>query len=174
MKKVSQSVDDMLMDYLDGNLSDSDKKNMEISLRQNPVFRARLDELRLVTSFLTDVKTEQPSKNFTNLVMNRLDQYPEPSGFSIRNGILLLAGVLVVIGIATILASSGVFDATTSIDLNKIDISRKFVKAPLPAFHFSGKLIVNIIIILNLALAWIVLDRTILKPFFQKRMQAGH
>jgi hypothetical protein len=55
-----------------------------------------------------------------------------------------------------------------------VDISKKIIKDPLPAFHFSGKLLINIAIVLNLALAWIVLDRTILKPLFQRRMQTGH
>jgi hypothetical protein len=175
MKKVPQSVDDILLDYLDGNLNDIDKKNLEISLTKNKVWKSRLEELRSVSSLLHETKLDQPSKNFTTLVMGKLDQYPETSGYSIRNGILLLTGVLLVVGIAIVLVSSGVFDnTTTSIDLNQVDISKKLVKDPLPSFQFSGKLIVNIIIVLNLALAWIVLDRTILKPLFQRRMQTGH
>jgi hypothetical protein len=174
MKKVPQSVDDILLDYLDGNLNDIDKKNLEISLKKNTVWKSRLEELKAVSSLLHETKLDPPSKNFTTLVMGRLDQYPESSGYSIRNGILLLTGVLLVVGIAIVLVSSGVFDnTTTSIDLNQVDISKKLVKDPLPSFHFSGKLIVNIIIVLNLALAWIVLDRTILKPLFQRRMQTG-
>jgi hypothetical protein len=175
MKKVTQSVDDILLDYLDGNLNDIDKKNLENSLRENIVLKNRLDELRSVSALLHETKAELPSKNFTTLVMGRLDQYPQTNGYSIRNGMFLLTGVLLVVGIAIVLVASGVFDqTTTSIDLNQVDLSKKIVKEPLPAFHFSGKLIINIIIVLNLALAWIVLDRTILKPLFQRRMQTGH
>jgi hypothetical protein len=175
MKKVSQSVDDILSDYLDGNLSTAEKMKADEALRNNPFWRERLDELKMVNTFLGENKIEYPSKNFTDAVMNRLHQYPVNTGFSIRKGILLLTGVLIVIGVATILLSTGAFDnTTTSIDLNQIEVSRKFVKTPLPSFEFNGKLIVNIIIILNLGLAWIVLDRTILRPFFQRRMQAGH
>ena len=124
---------------------------------------------------LGQAKFETPSRNFTQAVMDRLDQYPVQSGFSIRNGIILLAGILLVIGIASVLVAAGAFDNTaTSIDLNQVEFSKKFVKTPLPSFEFNGKLLVNIIIILNLGLAWIVLDRAILKPLFQRRMQAGH
>lgn len=175
MKKVPQSVDDLLLDYLDGSLKDIDKRNLENSLRENIIWRNRLEELRSASSLLHEIKTEQPSKNFTTLVMGRLDQYQETKGYSIWNGILLLSGVLLVVGIAVVLVSSGIFDqTTTSIDLNQVNISKKIIKDPLPAFHFSGKLLVNIVIVLNLALAWIVLDRTILKPLFQRRMQTGH
>jgi hypothetical protein len=175
MKKVSQSEDDILLDYLDGNLSTSDREKITQALAQTPALRARLEELKVVTSVLSDTAMEFPSKNFTHTVMNLLDQYPAQRGFSVRNGIFLLVGVLLAVGMAIALVSSGTFDnSTTSIDLNQFDISKKFITTPLPAFEFSSKLIVNIIIILNLGLAWILLDRTILKPFFQKRMQSGH
>lgn len=175
MKKVSQPEDDILLDYLDGNLNASDNEKITRALSQSPVLRARLEELRLVTSMLGETKVEQPSKNFTQTVMTRLDQYPAQSGFSIRNGIFLLTGILVVMGLALALISYGAFDnSTTSIDLNQLDVSKKFIKTPLPSFEFSSKLIVNVIIILNLGLAFVLLDRTILKPFFQRRMQSGH
>lgn len=175
MKKVPQSVDDILSNYIDGNLSPSERLKAEENIRSNPAWQERLDELNMINMLLGQSTVEQTSRTFTNEVMSRLHQYPASSGFSIRKGILLLTGVLVVIGIATILLSTGAFDnTTTSIDLNQIEVSRKFVKTPLPSFDLNGKFIVNIIIILNLGLAWIVLDRTILRPFFQRRTQAGH
>jgi hypothetical protein len=175
MKKVSQSTDDILSDYLDGNLSSVERATIEDKLQRNPEWKMRLEELRIVNGMLSETKFEHPSKNFTHTVMQRLDQYPAQSGFSIRNGILLLIGVLLVTGIASVLVASGAFDNTaTSIDLNQVELSKKFIKTPLPSFEFNGKLLVNIIIILNLGLAWIVLDRAILKPLFQKRMQTGH
>jgi len=175
MKKVSQSVDDILSDYLDGKLSPSERLKAEENIRNNPAWQERFDELRMINSLLSQGKIEMPSPTFTDQVMNHLHQYPASNGFSVRKGILLLTGVLVVIGIATILLSTGAFDhTTTNIDLNQIDVSRKFIKNPLPSFRLDGKFIVNIIIILNLGLAWIVLDRTILKPFFRRRIQSGH
>jgi predicted anti-sigma-YlaC factor YlaD len=175
MEKVSQSVEEMLLDYLDGNLTNTDKEKIEKSLQENPSWRARYQELQLVNSILSETKIEQPSKNFTPLVMNRLDQYHAPHGFSVWNSILLLAGVLIAIGITTVLLTEGMYDSsTTNIDLNQIQIPKELINTQLPSFEFSGKIVVNIIIILNLAIAWIVLDRAILKPFFQRRMQAGH
>jgi|SRR5688572_27430315 hypothetical protein len=175
MKEVSQDVDELLLDYLDGNLTKADRDKIEKGLKENYAWQARYEELRRVNSVLAQTKIEQPSKNFTVSVMSRLNQYQAPRGFSLWNSILLLAGVLVAIGITTVLLAGGVYDnSTTSIDLNQIEIPKEFVNTRLPSFEFSGKIIVNIIIILNLGIAWIVLDRAILKPFFQRRMQAGH
>ena len=175
MKKVSQSVDDMLLDYLDGNQSGVDKEKTEHLIQNNPDWQNRLEELRLVNTVLSEARIEQPPKTFTAVVMSQLHKYPAHSGFSIRNGIFLLVMVLIAIGLAAVLVSTGTFDnTTTSIDLNQMDMSKKFIKTPLPSFEFNGKLIINIIIIANLGLAWLVLDRTILKPFFQRRMRTGH
>jgi hypothetical protein len=174
MKKVSQQIDDMLLDYLDGNLGKADKEKVEQGLQQNPEWLMRMDELRSVTSLLSETTIEHPSKNFSSVVMTKLDQYPAQAGLSMRNGILLLIGVLLAVGIASILVASGTFDATSNIDLNQVELSKKLIKTPMPSFEFSGKLLVNIIIVLNLGLAWIVLDRVILRPLFRRRMQTGY
>ena len=172
MKKVPQSVDDTLLDYLDGRLSKSEVERVERELQQNPTWRSRLDELNVVATSLSEISFEQPSKNFTQSVMTKLDQSPASSGYSVRNGIWLLVGVLVAITLAALLVSAGVFDHTMArIDLNQVDYSKRFITTPLPSFQFSGKVIVNAIIILNLGLGWLVLDRIILKPFFQRRIQ---
>ena len=175
MRKVSESVEEMLLDYLDGNLTKGDKEKVEKNLQEIPAWRARYEELRSANSLLAEVKLEEPSKNFTASVMSKLNLYQAPRSFPLWNSVLLLAGVLVAVGITTVLLAGGLYDnSNTSIDLNQIEIPKQLVNTPLPSFEFSGKIIVNIIIILNLAIAWIVLDRAILKPFFQRRMQAGH
>jgi len=175
MKKISQSAEEMLLDYLDGNLTKADKEKVEKNLQEVPAWRARYEELRSVNSVLAESIIEQPSKNFTTSVMSKLNLYQAPRGLSLWNTVLLLAGVLVAVGITTVLLAGGLYDnSNTSIDLNQIEIPKQIIKTPLPSFEFSGKIMVNVIIILNLAIAWIVIDRAILKPFFQRRMEAGH
>lgn len=172
MKKIPQPLEDILLNYLDCSLSTEEKTDIEKLLQENDALRARLEELRMIHFALRQTKLDQPSKNFTQLVMGKLDGYSERSSFPIRNGIWLLMGVLVSVVIVSLLVSSGVFDQTqTVVDLNKIDIPKQFVQQPLPSIPFNGKLLINIIIVLNLGLAWLVLDRAILKPYFQRRMQ---
>lgn len=172
MEKTIQPLDDTLLNYLDGSLKPEEKTDFEKLLSQSDALRIRLDELRVIHFALRQTKLDQPSKNFTQLVMGKLDGYTERSTFPIRNGIWLLAGVLVAVGIVSLLVSSGVFDQTqTMVDLNKINLPKQYIQEPLPSIPFNGKLLINIIIVLNLGLAWLVLDRAILKPYFQRRMQ---
>lgn len=172
MKKIPQPLDDTLLNYLDGSLKSEEKTDIEKLLQESDTLRTRLEELRVVHIALHQTKLDQPSRNFTQLVMGKLDGYVERSTFPIRNGIILLAGVLVAVGIVALLVSTGVFDQTeTVVDLNKINLPKQYIQQPLPTIPFNGKLLINIIIVLNLGLAWVVLDRAILKPYFQRRIQ---
>jgi anti-sigma factor RsiW len=168
--KISQTQDSTLFEYMDGGLKGIEKENIEQLLKTSPALQARLEELRKLDSDLRTIKIEQPSKNFTQRVMSKLDQYPLRSSMTFRNSIFLLAGVLVAVGVGSLLVAGGVFDGTSTIDLNQTIVPvNKYIEKPLPTFNFNGKLMVNIIILLNLALAFVVLDRAILKPWFEKR-----
>ena len=175
MEKMPQSFEDKLLDYIDGRLSPAEIQRLEQQLHIDESLKSRLEELRSVDHSLRLFTADQPSKNFTQRVMDKLDQHPLRSGLAIRNSIFLLAGVLVAAGIAVLLLSAGVFDGTnTTINLNQLELPKKYINEPLPSFSLNGKLLVNIIVFLNVAIALIVLDRTVLKPFFQKRMETGH
>ena len=168
--KIPQIQDEKLLDYLDGTLAGKEKESLEELIKNSPALKSRLEELRTLDLGLRTIKIEHPSKNFTQLVRNKLDEYPiQSKSFSTRNGIFLLIGVLVAVGIGSLLVAGGAFDGTSSIELNQNIIPNKYLQNPLPSIPFNGKLVVNIIIILNLALAFMVLDRAILKPWFERR-----
>lgn len=170
MKTLSQAQEEKLLEYIDGTLNVTEKELFEQALKNSPALQARFEELNHLDSSLRTIKLEQPSKNFTQQVMSKLDQYPiRSSNLLSRNGIFLLIGVLMAVAIGSLLLSAGVFDGTSSIDLNQTIIPNKYIQQSLPTISFNGKLVVNIIILLNLALAFLVLDRAILKPWFERR-----
>jgi anti-sigma factor RsiW len=174
MNRLTQAQEDILLDYLDGNIAGTEKARLEDELRVNALLRSRLDELRSVHTIFQHTTLEQPTRDFTDRVMQKLDTAPAPtpSRWSIRNAIFLLIGVLTAIGAASLLIASGVFDGTTSISLDDSALPQTIIKQNLPALTLHGKLIVNIIIMLNIIVGWILLDRAILRPYFQRRMQA--
>jgi hypothetical protein len=160
-----------LFDYLDGKLIGQGKVEFEKLLESNPALRARLEEYRQMESILREIRPEETAKNFTHVVMRKLDT-PSSSVLTIRNSIFLLAGIMVAVGICALLLSAGFFDHdNTTIDLNTVPVKNKYIQESIPVVSISGKLMVNIIIFLNLVLALLVLDRAILKPLFHKRMQ---
>lgn len=174
MEKTPNRIDEQLLDYLDNKLSPAEKSSIENMLTARDDLKKRLQNLKTIAHNFRGQKPEEPSKNFTFSVMNRLDESPAITGLSTSNGIFLLIGVILAMGIGAWLLSAGVFDqSNTTIDLNKIPLTQQYIRFTLPSIPVDGKLVVNIIVFLNLALALIVLDRVILKPLFQRRIQPG-
>ncbi len=169
MGKVSFIPDEHLLGYLDGTLSASEKEQVAQALISEPKVKDRLEELSYIHHQLAMVQVEEPSRNFTQRVMERLDQYPLRTGFLTQNGILLLTGVFIAVGLATFLLVQGVFDTTTTIDLNQMGLQKNYIHQELPSIPFNGKVVVNIIILVNIALAFLVLDRAVFKPWFERR-----
>ena len=175
MKRITQNLDDRLVDYLDGKLSDDEKRTIENLVSADADVRQRLSDLQETESALRHMPLEYPAKNFTDAVMSRLDDYPARATFSLRNSILLLLGVVFSIGIGAWLLAMGVFDQTqTTFQFVQLPLAEKYIRDSLPPVTINGKLLLNIVLIVNLALALLILDRAILKPFFQRRMGAGH
>ncbi len=175
MNKLSPAKEEELLRYLDGELDVAQKINLETEIKSSTILKTRLDELQSVRSFLMRKSTlETPSKNFTLKVMEGLDVQPVRSLFSPRKGLLLLIGVIIASAISLMLLTNGVFDqTTTSLIVDTAPIKNKWIQDTTFSIPFNGKILVNGIIFLNLGLALILLDRTILRPLFQKRTSMG-
>jgi hypothetical protein len=174
MNKLSPAKEEELLRYLDGELNSVQKINLEAEIQSSVILKKRLRELETVRSFLMrKVTLESPSKKFTLKVMEGLEAQPVQSLFSPRKGLLLLIGVIIASAISLMLLTNGVFDATTTSLMVDAPIKNKWIQDPSFSIPFNGKILVIGILFLNLGLALILLDRTILKPLFQKRTSLG-
>jgi len=172
--KIPIEKEEQLLRYLDGELDTQASQSLEEEIRSSDLLSSRLQELRMVQSILVQkARLENPSKNFTMKVMSGLDAKPVASLFTPRKGLLLLLGSIIASGIAMALLSAGVFDAPTVPLVLDSPIKTDWLKVPSVSIPFNGKILVNGILILNLALALVLLDRTILKPIFQRRNSMG-
>jgi hypothetical protein len=176
MNKLSPAKEEELLRYLDDELDPGQKINLEAEIQRSTILKTRLEELKPVRSFLMRKATvETPSKNFTQKVMEGLDVQPVRSLFSPRKGLLLLIGVIIASGISLMLLTNGVFDqTTTSLIVDAAPIKNKWIQDTTFSIPFNGKTLVNGILFLNLGLALVLLDRTILRPLFQKRTSVGY
>lgn len=173
--KPLHTYDARLLEYLDGTLTTRQQQILEQQLEVDSRMRARLSYLRSAHNTMRQAITlEQPSRDFTLNVMGNLHRLPlEAPGPSIRKSIMLLAGALIAALGTAILLSTGMFDlVSTPIDLTAVKIPGDFVRPSLPTISVSGRVMLNTVIILNIVLGWIVLDRTILKPLFFRRMSS--
>lgn len=116
--------------------------------------------LRMIDETLGKNKIESPSSNFTHRVMMNLHRMPVTSALSPRNGLLLLCGTMLALTILTALVGGGMFDSF----LRTIDVPQ--LKTSIPV---KGTWVVKGLIMLNIVLAFLILDRTILRPFFNRR-----
>jgi hypothetical protein len=170
MNKLSTEQDDRLLNYLDGRLDGTSLAELRKALEGSETMRLRLEELRIVHRTLALTRLDTPSPGFVNKVMQNLHKVPSSPGLSPRNGMFLLAGITVATGILAVMISAGIFDQVKGmISLEQAAPAQKYFQQSLPAISVSGKLIINVLIGLNLLLAFLVLDRTVLRPFFQKR-----
>lgn len=115
---------------------------------------------KLIDEVLSKNKLEIPSSNFTHKVMINLHSMPVATSLSPKNGILLLGGTMVAVLMLTLLVSGGMFDSVNqTINLPKI-------KQSVPV---SGTLVIKGLIGLNIILAFVLFDRTILRPLFSRK-----
>jgi hypothetical protein len=160
------------MAYIDGTLDDTETLEVYDLLQRDIKFKHRYDELLAADNLLHKfVFSEQPSPAFTNNVMNRLHETPKRS--PIRGSVILLVGILTVVGIVAGFVSVGLFDgAMTVFNMNNLNEIQDYkIPVTLPTVPFDAKMLVNVILLVNVFLALIVLDRTVLKPFFRKRIR---
>jgi hypothetical protein len=172
MKNLSFSQEELLLRFLDGELSEEEMKLVKNQIDHSPELQNRYTELKSVHDFLSrKIQLDEPSKLFTQTVMNGLDRNPELANHSYKNGIYLLAGILIASGLAIMLLLNGVFTETTSsLVIDATSLQNKWMTLPTLAIPFNVKIIINGIIFLNLGIALILFDRTVLKPYFHKRL----
>jgi len=165
-------TDDQLLNYLDGIGTEIERKSLKEAIAKNPLTQKRLKELETVHFFLQNQKgLEQPSKDFTDKVMEGLHAKPSFTFFSPKNGLILLVGLIVASGLAMTLLSAGSFDQWHTIfNFNSLPVKTDVIKIP-KSIPFDVKLFVKVFVMLNLAIGLVLLDRTILRPIFQKRSE---
>jgi len=169
MKKVSQEIDKLLVSYLEGTLRGEKLEKVKKGLGTSEDLRSRLEVLKVIHQSMQADELLHPSKNFTQKVMSNLHRAPVVSIITPKNGLILLCGIVVAMGIGATLVDAGFFNSLNGmLSLNELKLPSG-VNTQLPSIPFNGRMIVNSIIALNLGLAFLLLDRTILKPYFNRR-----
>ena len=170
MNTSHTNMDDRIFQYLDGLLPMHEKEKFEIDLKTNEAIRIRFLELKSIHDSLAHATLESPSSNFTARVMGNLGTFVTPVRLSPKNGLMLLLGVVVAMTLGVYSLTSGLFDQLTgAITLETLNLPKTVIKQPLPAIPFNGGMVMKILIGLNLAIAFVLFDRTILQPFFRNR-----
>lgn len=136
---------------------------------------ADTEELASIDHYLKSIRIEQPSVNFTQKVMNNLHRTATLTlNLPSRKNMLILAGVLVALGITILWVAGGAFERITPLTVDQKLIPNEKIREHIPTIPFDGKLIFNIVILMNLGIAFIILDRAVLKPWFNRRAKVNY
>jgi hypothetical protein len=160
--------------YLEHDMSEEEKNIFSEAVNADKNLREMLEEEKLIQLHFTRIKFTEPSTEFTNLVMGKIEHAQGEFSISIKRSLLLLTGVLVVTMLTAFLVSKGIFDSPGTIKLPEVNpvVNQYLPNMPEASrFTINNKIVVNCIIILNLMIGFVLLDRTILRPYFQKRMR---
>jgi hypothetical protein len=164
-----------LIRYVSGELNEAEAALVEGELQRSPELQKQFDQVKEIDRFLQrQSKPAHPSKSFTEQVMRGITLPIRNSALSPKMGLLLLLGVLVITTVAVLSLRNGLFDSMEfpiSLNLQSMYLD----KLSIPTFNLplSGKWLVSLFLILNIAVGFILLDRTILKPYFQRRAEAS-
>ncbi len=176
MEKISNQQNDKLLDFLDGKLSGAEVAVLKSQLEQLPALRERLEELRLIHDLLSgrSLVTSAPSPAFTDKVMHNLDKVPATSTLSPRNGLFLLIGIVVATAVGMLLLATGSLDTLSGpIHLSGLNLPKALQNLSIQSIPLNIKTVMKVVIMINLVIAFIVLDRTVLKPFFNRKSTQG-
>lgn len=170
MKKISEEIDDLLIKFLDEKLTGEKLEKIKYGLATSEELRDRLEVLKLIQGTLQESKLLHPSSNFTKRVMTNLHSIAPLPIMTPRNGLLLLVGILIAIVIGASFVDAGFYNSLNGmLSFDQINLPAGIYKPSIPSIPFNGKLLVNSIIAINMALAFILLDRLVLRPFFNRR-----
>jgi anti-sigma factor RsiW len=170
MKNTQPTSDDRILQYLDGQLTMRDKEDFEVQLKSDSDLKERFFQLKLMHDTLGAGRLENPGKEFTANVMRNLARASQRLTVSPKNGLMLLLGVGIALTLGVIFLSSGGFDQLSGvISLEQVKFPKKIIQQPLPSIPFNAGLVMKILLGVNLAIAFVLFDRTVLQPIFRNR-----
>ncbi len=162
MSMQSEDWSERIQKFLDGELSAGDTRALLEAAERDAGLRTQLAAMKLLHMHLNGNVLEAPPAGFTQRVMAGLEHLPRSVRHSPRNGLLLLMGVLVACTVLMLLFGSDLLPGG-AIQLDTSQLPLASLRAP---FVVNLKWVINGLILVNLALGLILLDRTVLKPFF--------
>lgn len=159
--KAKEITDEQLLDYLDGNINQPDRELLTKIIEEHPEVKARLRDLEQVDSILSEMTVKQTSAQFVTSVMDDLKNKP----YSIKKGGFLI----VLVAIFTVLLGA-YFTVSDMIDLSIIKQEDYYSQLWQYIPNTINLKTLNTVLLGALSLfSLLIFDKTVLKPFFQKR-----
>ena len=165
-------TDEQLLDYLDGNLNDSESALIDKAVQEDIQLQTRLEQLKFVDSSLASMPAEHPSSNFVSQVMNSVFRgSEEPESFFNRSRYFVLGLIgLALIGTLYFFAIK-FYPDLSGIVADEVTIQDKTVDLSPANQILNTDLIFKLVFYVNGIVGLLLFERAILKPYFMRRKQ---
>ncbi len=166
---MDKITDEILLDYIDGLLPEKEVEQIDAVLEKDTQLRLRIKELKFTDNVLTG-SLDNPSNNFTDLVWGRIAGNSSSKKFSINSLVIVIAAMLTVV-----LGSYFITDSMMELNVNwRFENIGGYLTIPEELNIKEGinlKLISQILLYATSFLILLLLDRIVLRPYFQKRRE---
>lgn len=159
-----QQIEMRLWEYIDGTATIEEKKEMEELLRNNVQWQKLYEELLQMQTFMRkSIELDEPSLRFTKNVMDEIAKTkiaPATKNYINKKIINIIAGIFIAMIAGLLIFSFTQITWQTESDnsfMNKLNVS-----------NYLNKDTLNIILMVNVILGLILLDRIL----FRKKMQS--
>ena len=165
-------TDEKILDYIDGNLSNDERRSIKLLLEENEELRERYNLLLEVHESLKKVEVKSPPSNFVSLVMQSvLNQGAEDSKFFSKSRIIVLSILLFAfIGTLYFLAINYMPSAENLV-ADEVTIRDRTMNLSPIANFLSSDTLFKIVFYVNGFVCLFLFERAILKPYFMRRKQ---
>lgn len=150
-----------IWEYLDGNMSSAESENFRIELRDNEELMMAYEHFKKVHLGLSEVKVQSAPTGFTQRVMGAITAQRE----SYRKGGLLLS----LLALFTVLGGSlFIFDSMLEYNIHVNGIENIIDQTQL-VLNIDFQVVNIVLMTITSILGLLVLDKALLKPYFQNR-----
>ncbi|MBL3656356.1 hypothetical protein [Fulvivirga sediminis] len=169
MKEPAKISDELLLDYIDGNLSHTDRLIIEEACKHSP-WKERLKELSLLNSSLLSLHEtwSEPDEAFNVGIMKNIYAYDMAPKIS-RKYIILLSALLFTCIIGCISLPSLPASYINQLPTIQYYINQLNISALQNSLSINIQFVIEGSLFVCALLSLILIDRIILKPFFLKR-----
>ena len=171
MKKPLPITDDILLDYIDGLLSEEESQAVSEACKDENIAK-RLAELQYVDGLLsTSFVMETPSPDFNVGVMNKLDEPIRKYGTNRSwRGLSMVLFSLALVIIGSIMLTDNVIslEAFRLYNANPLHQLIDVSSISMPD-SLNLRLVTQVLLFSVLIIALLLLDKIVFRPFFQNR-----
>jgi predicted anti-sigma-YlaC factor YlaD len=163
--------DEEMFRLVDGEYSAEEQSAFQTHMQECAACKALYTEIASLDTQLQQMILESPSENFTETLMDKWQAAPmvDPSFFFNRSYSRIITWMAFAFGLVLILLSGASLRFTNPLSFTKPDTPVKYDSTGMQIF-FQNDLLFTVFMMVIAVLVLLIVDKTVLQPYFRKRL----